>query len=188
MIGPYLIACTLLVLAGASKAVRPAYTVRGLAGVFGHPRLLAVAVPLVAAGELLLGLAAFARPIPALAIAVSASYACFAAAVVVLRNQGGALASCGCFGTPDTPATGLHAVVNAALAVSGAVIAAVPPGGTVATVLDRQPLHGVPLLLAVAVGTWLVVLVFTSLARLTAVRRDLVTLPGAPRASGGSPS
>ncbi|MGP0031249.1 MAG: MauE/DoxX family redox-associated membrane protein [Acidimicrobiales bacterium] len=182
MIGPYLIACTLLVLAGASKALRPANTVRGLAAVFGHRDLLAMVVPLVAGGELLLGVAALAWPAPALAIAVAASYASFAVVVLILRNRGGALASCGCFGTPDTPATGLHAIINAALAAACAVIAALPPGHPITTVLARQPLSGVPLVLAVAVGTWLVVLVFTSLARLSAVRRTLAATPGT---SGG---
>ncbi len=55
MIGPYLIACVLLVVAGAAKAVRPSNTVRGLAQVFAYPRLLAVTVPLVAIGEMILG-------------------------------------------------------------------------------------------------------------------------------------
>ena len=48
--------------------------------------------------------------------------------------------------------------------------------------LRSQPWHGLPLVLAVLVGTWLVVLAFSSLAQLTAVRRTLAARPG------GSPS
>jgi hypothetical protein len=174
VIGPYLIACGLLVLAGASKAARPADTVRALSQVFPYPRLVTWAVPMLAVGELLLGAAAIVWPIPALAAAVSASYVCFAGFVIVIRLRHGAVSSCGCFGTPDTPATWLHAVINAFLAASAAVIALNEPGGNIVTVLRAQPLDGIPLLLAVGIGMWLVVLAFSSLAQLTAVRRTLV--------------
>jgi hypothetical protein len=182
VIGPYLIACALLVLAGASKSVRPTNTVRALAGVFPYPRLLAVTVPLLAAGELGLGTAAIIWPVPVLAALVAVSYAVFAGFVVVIRLRHGSVSSCGCFGTPDTPATWLHAVINVFLTASAAALALNEPGGNIVTVLRSQPWHGLPLVLAVLVGTWLVVLAFSSLAQLTAVRR---TLAGRP---GGSPS
>jgi energy-converting hydrogenase Eha subunit C len=174
MIGPYLIACGLLVLAGLSKAARPGNTVRALAQVFPYPRLVAAVVPILAVGELTLGAAAIVWPIPVFAAAVSASYVGFAGFVVVIRLRHGALSSCGCFGTPDTPATWLHVVINVFLAASSAVIALDEPVGNIVTVLRSQPLHGIPLLLAVGVGMWLVVLAFSSLAQLTAVRRTLV--------------
>jgi hypothetical protein len=109
---------------------------------------------------------------------VSASYAGFAVFVVVIRLRHGAVSSCGCFGTPDTPATWLHAVINTFLAVSSAVIAVNEPGGNIVAVLRSQPLHGIPLLLAVGVGMWLVVIAFSSLAQLTAVRRTLADRVG----------
>jgi hypothetical protein len=182
VIGPYLIGCGLLVLAGISKAARPGNTVRALSQVIPYPHLLAAAVPILAVGELTLGAAAIVWPIPVLAAAVSASYLGFAGFVVVIRLRHGALSSCGCFGTPDTPATWLHAAINAFLAVSAAVIAIDEPVGNIVTILRSQPLHGVPLLLAVGVGMWLVFLAFSSLAQLTAVRRTLVN-----RVEGSSP-
>ena len=182
MIGPYLIACALLVLAGASKSTRPANTVRALAGIFPYPRFLALTVPLLAAGELVLGTTAIIWPVPVLAAMVAISYAVFAGFVAVIRLRHGAVSSCGCFGTPDTPATWLHTLINVFLAASSAAVAVDEPGGNIVTVLRSQPWHGVPLLLAVLVGAWLVLLAFSSLAQLTAVRRTL-----AARA-GGSPS
>jgi tellurite resistance protein TehA-like permease len=99
---------------------------------------------------------------------------CFAGFVIVIRLRHGAVSSCGCFGTPDTPATWLHAAINAFLAASAAVIALNEPGGNIVTVLRSQPGDGIPLLLAVGIGMWLVVLAFSRLAQLTAVRRTLV--------------
>jgi hypothetical protein len=180
VIGPYLIACGLLVLAGISKAARPANTVRALSEVFPYRRLVAVAVPLLATVELLLGAAAFLRPAPALAAAVAVSYACFAGFVVVIRLRHGAVSSCGCFGTPDTPATWLHAVINVGLAAAATVLAVSGPSGNIVTILRSQPWHGLPLVLGVAVGMWLVFLAFSGLAQLTAVRRGLAGAGGSP--------
>lgn len=180
MIGPYLIACALLVLAGASKSARPANTVRALGGVFPYPRFLAVTVPLLAATELALGTAGIIWPVPVFAALVAVSYAVFAGFVVVIRLRHGAVSSCGCFGTPDTPATWLHAVINIFLAASSAALVVNEPGGNIVTVLRSQPWHGLPLVLAVLVGTWLVVLAFSSLAQLTAVRRTLAARAGGP--------
>jgi hypothetical protein len=178
MIGPYLIACALLVVAGASKVVRPADTVRALSQIFPHPRVLRVAVPVVAAAECALGAVAFIRPGLAVAVAVAASFAAFTIVVLAVRRRGGPLSTCGCFGTPDTPATWLHAVINALLALACAGWAVKPPGGSIASILRAQPWDGVPLVMVVALGTWLVVLVFTRLAQLTAVRAALVARPG----------
>ncbi len=174
MIGPYLIACCLLVLAGAAKAARPGNTVRALTSVFGWPRLLAVGVPLLAAVELALGIAGFIWPVRALALAIAASYLAFAGFVVLILLRHGALSSCGCFGTPDTPATWLHALINVCLAAAALVIAFNQPGADIVSVLRAQPWAGVPMLAAVGVGTWLVVLAFSTLAQLSAVRRTLV--------------
>jgi hypothetical protein len=111
---------------------------------------------------------------------VAVSYAVFAGFVVVIRLRHGAVSSCGCFGTPDTPATWLHAVINVFLAASSAALVVDEPGGNIVTVLRSQPWHGLPLVLAVLVGTWLVVLAFSSLAQLTAVRRTLAVRAGGP--------
>jgi hypothetical protein len=186
VIGPYLIACTLLVLAGTSKALRPANTARALAQLFPPASLWVVAVPLLATGECVLGVSAIIWPVPVLASAVAASYAVFAAFIIVIRLRHGAVSSCGCFGTPDTPdtpATWLHAVINAALAVASIVVAVQAPAGDIVAILREQPLHGAPLVFAVLVGSWLVVLSFSTLAQLSAVRH---ALGGGPGGSGGS--
>jgi hypothetical protein len=178
MIGPYLIACALLVVAGASKVVRPADTVRALGQISPHPRLLRAAVPVLAAAECALGAVAFIRPGLAVAVAVAASFAAFTVVVLAVRQRGGPLSTCGCFGTPDTPATWWHAAINGLLALACAGWAVKPSGGSIGSILRAQPWDGLPLLVAVAIGTWLVVLVFTRLAQLTAVRAALASRPG----------
>lgn len=178
MIGPYLMACLLLILAGAMKMVRPADTVRALTQVFHFPRMLAVGVPSLAAIEMLLGTAAALWPKPGLAGAVAASYVVFAGFVLVIKLRHGAVSSCGCFGTPDTPATWLHAIINVVLASAAVVIAVNTPGDSIVSILRHQPWHGLPLMLAVLVGTWMVVLVFSNLAQLSAVRKTLTRTAG----------
>jgi hypothetical protein len=86
------------------------------------------------------------------------------------RSAGGAIASCGCFGTPDTPATMAHVTVNAALAVAAAMVAWTAPSGTLVSVLSHQPLHGVPLVVVSALCAWLAYLVVSVLAALQAAR------------------
>jgi hypothetical protein len=159
------------VVAGLSKAVRPADTARALAAVV--PIRLTRLVVLVRMGSMVeatLGLVALVAPRPPSASAVALSYAAFAAYVAVLRLRGGPLATCGCFGTPDTPATGVHVAVNAGLAVAAAAVAASDPSGTLVSVLANQPLHGLPLLAVSALGAWLCYLAVAVLADLRAAR------------------
>lgn len=169
LLAPYLAACALLVAAGAAKAWRPADTARALAA--GRVRLtgrrLVPAVRVAAAVEAALGLGAAADPRPATAAAVAASYTAFAAFVLWQRRRGGALSSCGCFATPDTPATALHAVVDAGLAAAAAAVAA-GPGGALPTLLAAQPARGVPLVATAVVAAGLAYLVLTALPRLQA--------------------
>jgi hypothetical protein len=172
LIGPYLIACALLVVAGLSKAVRPADTARALGALV--PIGVAPLVVLVRVGsvaEAAVGSAALIVPGPITALAVAVSYAAFAVTVGLVRSRGGAMASCGCFGTPDTPATALHVVVNAGLALSAAAVAVSLPSGTIVSVLGHQPLHGLPLVAVSALGTWLCYLAVAVLADLEAARR-----------------
>lgn len=172
LIGLYLIACALLVGAGVAKAVRPRDTARALAGMV--PMRFATTVTVVRVGavvEALLGLVAMVLPRPIPSALVALSYLLFAGFVLYARSKGGALASCGCFGTPDTPATMLHAVINIALAVSALSVALAGTGGTMASVLSRQPWHGLPLIGASGLGAWLCVLALSVLAELQAARR-----------------
>ncbi len=179
LIGLYLVACTLLLVAGASKAARPDDTARALAplvparfGALAELRRLRWVIRVAALAEAGLGMAAFILPRPLPAALVAASYLVFAGVVASTRARGGALASCGCFGTPDTPATLLHVAVNLLLAFATAFVAtAAPSGGTIVTALSHQPLHGAALLMVSAVGAWLSYLTLSLLGSLEAARR-----------------
>ncbi len=185
LIGLYLIACVLLVAAGVAKSIRPTDTARALTAIVPMPlgRMRAL-VRIGSLAEAALGALALALPRPGPAGLVAASYAAFAVVVLVARSRGGAIASCGCFGTPDTPATLLHVVVDlvlagaavavaAAAAASGAAstAAADRSAGTIASILSRQPLHGVPLILVSALGAWLTYLAISVMAELQGARR-----------------
>ena len=119
LIGLYLIAAGLLVVAGTAKAAQPDDTARAVAGLLPSPpslRLLRYVVRVGALAEAALGAVALMFPRPATAALVAASYLCFFG--VVAYHRGGPLATCGCFGTPDTPPTIVHVVINVGLAVS----------------------------------------------------------------------
>jgi hypothetical protein len=122
--------------------------------------------------EAVLGVIALALPRPATAAMVAFSYAAFAVVVGYAVARGGALASCGCFGRPDTPATLTHALID--LGLAGACVAVAlgaPDAGSVVTVLAHQPLAGVPLLFSSAVGVGLTYLAFSVLPALEGARR-----------------
>ena len=177
LIGLYLVAAALLVVAGVAKVFRPDDTARALGAALPVPGLRAASGPLrwvvraVAGVEAALGVVALVRPGPIPAALVAFSYLAFAGLLVVVRSRGGALASCGCFGRPDTPVTAAHVVIDVGLGVSAAVVAAGVPAGWLFTVLAAQPGGGVPLLLVSGLVAWLAVLVMDGLARLVAVRR-----------------
>jgi hypothetical protein len=183
LIGPYLIGCLLLVGAGASKAVRPDDTARALLPLVPAPLrpviafgVLRTVVRLLAAVEVAVGALAMLWPRPLTGGLVAASYFAFAVVIAYARSHGGALASCGCFGTPDTPATYLHVAID--LVLGGAAVAVavgVPATGWLVTVLARQPLHGLPLAALTAVGATMTYLALSGLARLHAVRLAIAT-------------
>ena len=177
LIGLYLIAAALLVAAGIAKAVRPDDTARAVSallprGCAPSQRRLRGAVRAGALAEAMLGLVALVVPRPVTAALVALSYALFAIVVAFARVRGGPLATCGCFGRPDTPATRLHVAVNFALAGAAVVVAAgVPNGGSIATLLAHQPWAGLPLLFVSAAGLWLTFLALSALAALEGARR-----------------
>jgi hypothetical protein len=181
LIGPYLIGCTLLVLAGVMKAARPDDTARALVrlmptrfSALSHVRRMRTTIRIAATLEAGLGVVAVAVPRSVSAGLVAASYVAFAGVVAYARSRGGALASCGCFGTPDTPATLVHVVVDLALAIAATLLAtSAPTEGTILTALGHQPFDGVPLLVISAVGVWLSYLTLSMLAALEAARRTV---------------
>jgi len=155
---PYLAAVALLGVAGAVKAVRPSDTANALraAGLPSH-RLL---VRLGALSEAAVAVAALAAPGRFTGLVVAAFYLAFGGFIALALRRGWVLASCGCFGRPDTPPTRAHLVLD--LAGAGCSLwwaAAAPP--SLAGVFDHQPWGGFPLALASAVVAYLAYLVFT---------------------------
>jgi hypothetical protein len=185
LLGLYLVGCALLLAAGVAKAVRPADTARAVVALLSggsglsrepgvgrrpHLRRWVSTVRLLAAGEAALGVLGLAFPHRATASAVAVSYLAFTCFVLVARATGGSLATCGCFGSPDTPPTVTHAVVTLALAVASVGVALAAPTGTVASVLGSQVAHGIPLVALSAVAAVLAWAVLSPLARLAALR------------------
>lgn len=171
LIGLYLPACALLVAAGVAKLARPAGTARALGALVGwRPATLRRLVRTAAAAEAALGAAAIAFPARAPATLVAVSYLVFACFVAAVRRRGGPLSSCGCFSSPDTPATWLHSAIDVGFAVSAVAVAAAP-GGSLVAVLGHQPWSGAPLLLAGAACAGLAYLVMVPLAVLGQARR-----------------
>lgn len=181
LIGLYLVAAGLLCVAGLAKARRPDDTARALAPLLpGSPPLRAMrwTVRLAALAEATLGAVAIVFPRPATAALVALSYLCFFGLVAEARRRGGPLATCGCFGRPDTPPTALHLVMDFALGVVAVIVAAsAPRHGTLAMQLTHQPWAGVPLLFVSAVGLWLTALALSALAALAGARRLTRPLP-----------
>ena len=158
------VAALLLVIGGASKLWRPANTVHALRTL----RLPAAAllVRLLAVCEVVIGVAAILIGDRITALLLAASYLGFAGFVVLAMVRGGALSSCGCFGTPDTPPTVIHLVVTlAAAAVSLAAVAR--PVGHLVRRLPDQPLAGVPFIGLTIASVWFAYTVLAVLPRAT---------------------
>jgi hypothetical protein len=173
LIGLYLVACVLLVAAGIAKALRPGDTARALLTVMPIPITFAPmrrAVRVGSVAEAVLGAVAIAAPGPIAASLVALSYGIFTGVVAYERRRGGAIASCGCFGTPDTPATMVHVVVNGGLAVAAAAVAWAGQRDSMLSILSRQPIHGLPLIVVSALCAYLAYLTLSVLAALRAAR------------------
>ncbi len=189
LIGLFLIASGLLVLAGVAKALRPQDTARALFDLlparvsrFATLRSTRALVRTTATAEAALGVWALAMPRPLCAALVACSYALFGLVVIYVRQRGGALSTCGCFGRPDTPATWLHLVLDLLFAGAAVTVALrAPSAGSTVTLLSHQPWAGVPLLFVSGVGLYLSYLTLSSLAALEGARR-LVR----PRATGAA--
>ena len=179
LMGPYLAACVLLLVAGAAKAARPGDTARAVAETVRlRPTVVRPIVRTGAAVEVLVGAAGLARPSPLTAGLVACSYLGFAVFVGVVLARGGPLASCGCFGTPDTPATRLHVVVDLALAASAVAVASTVPAEWLPRLLAVQPWRGVPLIAGSLLCAALSLLALSRLAELGGARRGSRDRPG----------
>jgi hypothetical protein len=167
--GPFVIACAVLALGGAAKAVRPDDTARALRALrLPHARWL---VRVGGAVEVVIALGALVVGGPMAAALVALSYVVFAAFVVAARRSGTPLSSCGCFGRIDTPPTTLHVVLDLVAAGVAAAVAFGQPPVALADVVADQPLLGIPFLLLAVTGTYLVFLAFTALPKTLAAAR-----------------
>ena len=179
LIGLFLIASGLLVVAGLAKALRPDDTARALLElaperINPHPSLRSAraVVRVGAMAETAIGLWALVLPRPVSAALVASSYALFTVVVFYVRLHGGALSTCGCFGRPDTPATWFHVAVNALVTVAAVTVALrTTSGATIHALLSHQPWAGLPLFLVSAVGLYLTYLALSPLATLEGARR-----------------
>jgi uncharacterized membrane protein YphA (DoxX/SURF4 family) len=159
--GPLIVAASLLVVAGTSKLRQPASPAAALRAI-GLP-VPAAAGAAIGAFEVVLGAVALVTGNTVAVAGVAATYAAFAAFVVVARRRGAAR-SCGCFGVDDTPPSTTHLAVDLVLATTcaAAAVAGVP---SLATVLDDQPGGGLPLLVTAVTATLLLRAVLTDLVQ-----------------------
>jgi len=159
--GPFLAACALLAVAGASKLARPAGA-RAAARVL-HLPAGNTGVRVLGAFELAVALSGVWFGGGA-AVAVAACYAVLTGAALVLwRTAPGT--PCGCLGAAPTPASGAHVALNAIAAIVAAIVAT---GPAPLSVLGDQPLLALPLLALTACATWLTALTMDALPALRA--------------------
>ena len=191
LIGPYLVACGLLVAAGVAKAVRPTTPPgpwpRRSRSRCGRMRRL---VRVGAVAEAALGAAALVRPRPVAGRPGGAVLRRLRRVRGLARSRGGAIASCGCFGTPDTPATWSTWSSTPAWPVGrrrGRRLVA--PSGTLVAVLSHQPVaRACRWWSCSALCAWLVFLAVSVLAALQAARRLVgVTHRGTPTSDERDP-
>ena len=108
---PLYVVTAVFVLAGAAKLIRPSATAAAL-------RELSVPSPLSSArflglGEIILGVVAIATGNPLAWAGIALSYGAFTLFVLWALGDASRIASCGCFGREDTPATPGHLAFNA---------------------------------------------------------------------------
>lgn len=124
--GPFLAISALLVVAGTMKVYRPKFTVGALraARLPAGPSL----VRGLGLGELVVGIGAIVTGSPIWAAAVAVFYIGFAGFVIHALRSGIPISSCGCFGSPDTPPSVGHVVLNSTATVVALAVAAAPVG------------------------------------------------------------
>jgi hypothetical protein len=160
----------LLGLGGLLKLRRPEPTVGALRAM-GLPARASL-VRLLAAIELAVAVGAAALDSPVVAALVAASYAAFAAFVLVALVRHLPLGSCGCFGVEDTPPTVLHLLLNLGAAAVAAAVALGSEGAGLGHVLaHEQPLTVGAFLLLTGTTVWLAYAALTLLPRTLAAGR-----------------
>jgi hypothetical protein len=150
---PFVAATAALGGAGVAKLFRPGDTARALR-LAGFP-VGQTLVRVGSAAEVVVAVVAFLAPRAVGGALVAAAYLGFAGFIALALTRGWALASCGCFGRPDTPPTRAHALLNlgaAAAAVWWAVAGSAHTGVAAwGRLVNHSPWHGGPLVLVTAV-------------------------------------
>ena len=159
--GPYAAAAALLVVGGAPKVWAPGDTARAL-------RLLRlpsgrVLVRALGVGEVVTGLVALAWAQPPVALAVAGWYAVFTVVMALALRSEQPIATCGCFGAPDTPPTRLHLALVAAAAATGLAAALRSPSALLPA-LGGEPVQAVPFVVLTGCAVWFSYLVMSRLA------------------------
>ena len=124
--GPFLAISALLAAAGVMKVLRPRYTAGALR--ISHLPANESLVRLLGVAELAVGIGAIVTGSPYWAMGVGVSYLGFAGFVVFALRSGAPISSCGCFGSPDTPPSVGHVVLNTMAAVVAVAVAIRPVG------------------------------------------------------------
>ena len=183
LVGAFHIVSVVIVASGVAKIVSPdgfAALLRSLG--LPHRRSLAVLAGVV---EVVLGTAALLIGGIVLAALVALAYATFAVVVLLARRSGAE--DCGCFGARSAPPSALHAVVNLVSASVAAAIALTGDVPWIGEVLADQPALGVPYLIALATGAWLVVALDTAAAEVLDRMGEVAELGPTFRESAAQP-
>ena len=159
----------LLVLGGALKLRRPGDTVRALRAL--NLPANAFAVRLVAIAEVVIGTTTVTVGGPGTALLTAVSYVGFTAFVLLAMLREGAVSSCGCFGTPDTPPTVTHLVVTSFAAVT-AFFAVAHPIEPLADTMQRQPAFGIPFVVLTGCCLWFAHAALSLVPKVTAMARQ----------------
>jgi hypothetical protein len=145
---PFVAAAVLLAAAGVAKLARPSDTARALHVGPGVVRA-------GAAAEIAVAAVAVSTPAPLGGALLAAAYAALATYIALALKRNWALASCGCFGRPDTPPTRTHALLNCGAAASAIWWAVAGPASSTPRQWGRlfvhSPWHGGPLALVTVV-------------------------------------
>ena len=124
--GPFFAISALLVVAGSMKVYRPKFTVGALRA--AHLPASSALVRALGAGEVAVGIGGIISGAALWALAVAVFYIGFAGFVVYALRSGTPISSCGCFGSPDTPPSVGHVVLNSTATVVALAVAMAPIG------------------------------------------------------------
>lgn len=163
VVGPFYVVAALLLVSGVAKMADPSSTEGALRSV-GLPAPRSTG-RVIGVAEIVIGILAVVVGGSAMALLVAAAYLSFAGFIVLALSRKGAVSSCGCLGSADTPPTWAHLVLNvAATAIAAIAAISAPPG--MATAIAEQPAAGTIFIAFVVLGAWFGYLVLAALPRL----------------------